>query len=405
MRRGKALVRWMGGTALAAAAWFAIPAMARAQGGESGNPEKIIFTISMHSYPYNRDYSKFDYADRPLDWDPTLEGLEADRRKMVRMQQGGIDVNAQTVFYGNKQPPEGGDTTTGLSTLGRRLDACEGTSVRIAPEICSIKRALTYGLEDLAAFFRKMIEEYGDHPRWFRYQGKRVVFLWNPFDDGNGPAKRFGPDQLEEVWKLLGEELRESLYVVNETYYMVTRNNEYVTAHWNEDGYFDRMLEVVDNAFWWYGWPDPETERFRADLLAGTLRAKTDEPIIVGVRPGYYRKNTGILNPHRITAKFRGLWEANMSIDPDWVYFYSWDDYSENGQIEPTRLNRGAYSSIARAMTAAWKGETDALPPEEWIGYPLSLARGQDLCVGRGFATATSCKPDGCSGNWPPGGA
>ncbi|MBN1556996.1 MAG: hypothetical protein JW951_02485 [Lentisphaerae bacterium] len=353
-------------------------------------PEKTVFTISMHCYPYNRDYSDFDYADRPLDWDPTLEGREGAHRKMVRMQEAGIDVNAQTVFYGNNRPPVGGDTTTGLSTLGLRFDACEGTSVRIAPEICAVNRSLEYGLEDLAGFFREMIEDYGDHPRWFRYRGKRVVFLWNPFDDLEGPAVRFGPDQLDVVWRLLGEELRESLYVVNETYYMVKRENEYVAEHWNEDGYIDRMLEVVDNAFWWFGWPDPETERFRAGLLAETLREKTDEPVIVGIRPGYYRKNTGILNPHRVTAKFRGLWEANMTVDPDWVYFYSWDDYSENGQIEPTRFNRGAYSALARAMTAAWKGNAASLPPERWIGYPLSLVRGQDLRIESVLLAATS---------------
>jgi hypothetical protein len=381
MHGGKALVRWIGGMAAAVAIGMAVPAIGQKSGSNAEEPEKTVFTISMHCYPYNRDYSKFDYADRPLDWDPTLEGLAADHRKMVRMQEGGIDVNAQTVFYGNKIPPVGGDTTTGLSTLGRRLAACEGTSVRIAPEICAVNRSLEYGLEDLAAFFREMIEDYGDHPRWFRYRGKRVVFLWNPFDDGNGPAKRFGPDQLEAVWGMLGEDLRNELYVINETYYMVTRDNDYVAEHWNADGYVDRMLEVVDNLFWWYGWPDPETERFRAGLLAETLRAKTDEPIIAGIRPGYYRKNIGILNPHGVTAKFRGLWEANMSIDPDWVYFYSWDDYSENGQIEPTRFNRGAYSALARAMTAAWKGEAVAVTPEQWIGYPLSLVRGQDLRI------------------------
>jgi hypothetical protein len=342
--------------------------------------EKTVFSISMHSFPYNRDYSdRIDFVDRPLDWDPGLTSEEAAQSKMQRMHEAGIDVCAQAVFYANGRPPVGGDTATGLKFLERSLHAGRAAGVKIAPEINMIHRSVQYGRADLADFFRQMIETFGEDPQWFRYQGKLVVFLWNPFDDLRGPAEDFGPAQLAEVWELLGTELRSRLYVVNETYYMVRRPDEDAVAHWNEDGYVDRVLSVTDNMFWWYSWPGATQEKLRAELLAATLREKTDEPIIAGIRPGYYRKNTGVINSHQGTAKFRELWDANLSVNPDWVYFYSMDDYGENGQIEPTRLNRGAYSALTRAMTTAWKNSAEELPAELWTGYPLTVMRGQEL--------------------------
>lgn len=346
----------------------------------STEKDKTVFSLLMHCYPYNRDYSdRVDYADRPLEWDLRLTAEEAIELKMLRMQEAGIDVCAQTLFYANGRPPVGGDTTTALLTFERSLDACNGTAAKVVPEICAISRAAQHGTADLVDFFRKMIETYGDHPQWFRYQGKLAVFLWNPFEDYYGPSKKFGPEQLEVVWKELGSDLRSKLYVVDETYYMVRRPDDYAVQHWNREGYIDELLSVADNLFWWYSWSDAASEKLRAHLLADTLRSKTDAPIAVGIRPGYYRKNLGVINPHEVTAKFRKLWDADLSVNPDWVYFYSLDDYSENGQIEPTRLNRGAYSALARTMTSAWKGSAEKLPAQIWTGYPLCVMRGQNM--------------------------
>lgn len=344
--------------------------------------EKLTFSLSMNCYPYTGDYSdRIDYSDRPLDWDPRLESTNAAGLKMQRMEEAGIDVCPQVVFYANGLPPVGGDTTTGLGSFSRSLNAAMDKEVRVVPEICAIRRANTYGTSDLADFFREMVEDYGDHPRWLRYNGKLVVFLWQPFDDLYGSPVNYGPTQLAQAWTQLGSELRDQLYVVNETYYMVLCSDEYVVQHWNEDDYVQDMLDVVDNMFWWYSWRNGTSEEFRSQLLADTLRALIGGPIAVGIRPGYYRKNIGMINPHHVTAKFRELWGAdvNSNISPDWVYLYSFDDYSENGQIEPTRLNRGAYSSLAHTMISAWKDSADSLPAEAWVGLPLCVMRGQEL--------------------------
>jgi hypothetical protein len=98
-------------------------------------------------------------------------------------------------------------------------------------------------------------------------------------------------------------------------------------------------------------------------------------PVVASSRPGYFRKNTGALNPHCGSATFRGLWRAGQSAAPDWIHFYSWDDYGENGHIEPSRINRGFYSALARRFLADWRGSAGETP-ELWIGAPLSVFHG-----------------------------
>jgi len=344
---------------------------------EEPSREKLVMTFTMNCYPVGRDYSnRINYEDRPADWDPDLTGAQSDAIKLGHMEEAGIDVNAQTVFYGQSAPPVGGNTKRGLGRFGHMLDAAAKTrSMRIAPEIVAIRRANHYGLEDLADFFRHLIETYGDHPRWMRHDGRLVVFLWNPFDDGDGPAKDFGPDELEKVWEMIGD-LRDKIYVINECYYLVARKT--IGDAWDE-AYIDRLLTVCDNIFWWYTWVHPEEKKLRTQILADSLERRGVRPLIASIRPGYYRKNIGILNPFRVSEKFREMFEAVTAVDLDWLHIYSWDDYSEGAMVEPTRRNAGFFTALIRHLGSEWKGLDDPLPAELWLGTPSVAFHGEDI--------------------------
>ena len=342
--------------------------------------EKLLFAISMHCYPLNRAMNHpLRYADRPLDWDPRMPGPEAEALKAQLMEKAGVDVDAQTVFYGNGKPPVGGNTATGLRTIERRLEAFKGTSVKIAPEVVSVSRAQKYGTRDLAEFFEKLIARFHDHPGIFRHKGRMVVFLWNPLEYRrlNDPDA-FGVDDMAKVWEELGD-LREKMYVINESYYLVPCDN--IAAKWNTED-VRRELSVCDDLFFWYSEANPEKDHLRDTLLAQDVRALTDDaPVIASVRPGYWRKNTGGLNPFNATRKLRRLWDANTAVAPDWMYLYSWDDYSENGMFEPTRSNRGMYSAMIRTLSEQWKGKPVTIDEQTWIGTRKTILRGMPLHV------------------------
>ncbi len=341
---------------------------------------KFVISGSMNSFSYLRTYADpINLADRPLDWNPQLGTTTADSLKLQRMEDSGIDVCAKAVFYADGNPPIGGDTTTGLGIFKRTLTAAQNRRIRVAPEICLIRQAKTYGVDDLADFFEEMITDYGDDPRWFRYKGKLVVFLWNPFDDNYGTPTSYGPSDLQDVWDLLGSELRSKLYVINETSYMTWQTDTYTGQHWNDNNYVSNLLSVSDNLFWWYTWPTGERQQFRTELLMNTMYSLASEPVITATQAGYYRKNTGILNPYGVTARFRDLWNVGLNASPDWVYFVCWDDYSENTQFEPSRNNRGFYSSLARTEASEWKSLSPVPPAETWIGMPLCVMRGYEL--------------------------
>lgn len=342
--------------------------------------DKLVISGSMQCFPYYRSFSnRINFADRPLDWDPRMSGTDSHELKLLRMEQAGVDVCAKLVVYGDGTPSQA------MGAFGGALDAAAGSRVRVAPEFASLRATPAEELGNLADFFKTMIETYGDDPRWLRYDGKLVVFLWNPFDDNLWPFSTsllFGPQDLESVWEDVGAELRSKLYVINESYYMANLPDTYVTNHWNEDGYVEEMLTVTDDIFWWHSWADRSREEARTTLLADSIRDLTDAPVIIGARPGYYRKNVGLLNPHDVSGKFRELWDANMGVDPDWIYLCLWDDYAENTLIEPSRINRGFYSSVAYASIMDWRGITNnVMSAETWIGMPLCVMRGNEIRV------------------------
>lgn len=346
--------------------------------------EKLTLFTAMHSFPYYRAYEKepdgmpwIDFTDRPLAWNPFLGDMQAARLKAKLMEQAGADVYVQTAFYANGSPKIGGNTATGLNFVGRMLEATEGTSLRVAPEVVMIKRCRTYGLDDLAAFFRKFYDQYHDHPRVFRQDGRMVLFLWKPFPDDFGPnPKQFGPDDLQKVWDMLGD-LRKEFYVIGEAGYLLRVDPSEVEEKW-DDRYVQKMLGVCDDLFYWYSHPTYSEERLWSNLLAESLRRLAPgRPIIAGSRSGYYRPNVGSVNPYHGIGKLLELWDANQTIGPDWNFFYNWDDYGENGVIEPTRFNRGIYGEAIRALTRDWKELPPNSDPQWWCGTRAVAQRGE----------------------------
>ena len=188
----------------------ALPAGQEARVGTDTQDRLTLFT-SMHCYPYNRTYGDGDaypwvnYVDRPLAWDPFLSDDDAAKKKGELMEAAGGDVYVQTVFYAQGNPPVGADTKTGLSMVARMLKATEGTRLSVAPEIVALCRARTYGLPDVAAFFRTFHQRFRDHPRLFRHNGRIVVFLYCPFDDSRGRPKSSTPNRLSRLWQELGD--------------------------------------------------------------------------------------------------------------------------------------------------------------------------------------------------------
>ncbi len=321
--------------------------------------EKLVLSPIMNCYPLNGNmYSdRVNLETRPLDWNPRLSGLAANVKKLRLMEKAGVDVALKLIYYGNGN--------NGILSLGQTLQAAKKTDLLVAPEVIC-KPFPKSGLHGLTKFLRRMILRYGNNPRWLRYDGRLVFFFYAPLYDGSWPEKKVGLAQFKKLWRGLGS-LRKKMYAIDESFYLVSKRP--AQRYWS-NAYIDRVLSVFDNMDYVMTWPNGAQERRRLELMAGSLIGQHIRPRIAAVIKGYFRKNTGILNPFRASRMFREQWSAAMSVQPDWIYASTWDDYSENTGFEPTRFDRGFYSALLRAKAAEWQ-KLSAPSPELWLGTPL----------------------------------
>jgi hypothetical protein len=121
------------------------------------------------------------------------------------------------------------------------------------------------------------------------------------------------------------------------------------------DAYAARAQFFDGDAYYWSS-PDPlSTPRYqrRLDELAAAVRGDAGR-WIAPAAPGFDARLVGgtSIVPRRDGATYRAAWEGALGTNPDVLGIISWNEFSENSQIEPSQTYGTAYLDITTQLVA-----------------------------------------------------
>ena len=182
---------------------------------------------------------------------------------------------------------------------------------------------------------------YSNNAHFFHWQGKPVLFFWDPLGSGRTLAS----------WAAIRQQ--------------VDPNHQML---WSAEGIDINMLSVFDglhlfSAGYWGLNNNTMTsvdQGFRNQINAYNQRHHTQKIWAVGVMPGYNdtrvpgRKGTFIV-PRNNGATYTTSWNAAMASSPDWITITSYNEWFEGAMIEPSVTYGNLYLNLTRQFTAQWQ--------------------------------------------------
>ena len=184
--------------------------------------------------------------------------------------------------------------------------------------------------------------QYGNDPHFFHWQGKPVLFFWDPLGNGRTLAQ----------WAQIRKQ--------------VDPNNQML---WSAEGINTSMLSVFDglhlfSAGYW-GLKDNKMQQvdqgFRNQINAYNTAHHTNKIWAAGVMPGYNdtrvpgRKNTFIV-PRNNGATYTTSWNAAIASQPSFVTITSFNEWFEGSMIEPSVTYGNQYINMTGPFTKRWHG-------------------------------------------------
>ncbi len=181
---------------------------------------------------------------------------------------------------------------------------------------------------------RYVVGTYGQSPYFFHWQGKPVIFIWDPLGQGRTLATWAGIRQ------------------------QVDANHRTI---WSAEGVSTSLLDVFDGlhlfsaAYWAVldGSIGAADAGFRAKIDAYNAAHGTQRIWAAGVLPGYDdtrvpgRTGTYVV-PRRHGATYRLSWAAALASHPDWVTITTFNEWFEGAMIEPSIHYGNLYLDITR---------------------------------------------------------
>ena len=190
---------------------------------------------------------------------------------------------------------------------------------------------------------------YLDNPNWFHYNGKPVIYFWDPRAAVGG----VGDSTAAAAWARIRR---------------ATDPN--FTQIWsvdtiNPDAYLPIFDGIHDFGGAWWGDPGTEDRKFRAMVDNYNQRNGTKKMWMAGVMPGYDdtrvpgRGDTHIVNRNN-GDYYRRSWNGAISSNPEMAAIVTWNEWFEGSAIEPGQQWGDLYLNLTRDYSAAYKGSTTA---------------------------------------------
>lgn len=198
------------------------------------------------------------------------------------------------------------------------------------------------GTSKIVSSLRYVLSHYGNDPHFFHWQGKPVLFFWDPLGNGRTLAQ----------WAAIRKQ--------------VDPKNRTI---WSAEGVDTNLLNVFDGlhlfsaAYWGIQHNDMNAvdQGFRTKINSYNKAHKTHKIWAAGVLPGYDdtrvpgRKGTYIIQ-RKNGATYRESWTGALSSNPDWVTITSFNEWFEGAMIEPSVHYGNLYLNITQQYTKRWRG-------------------------------------------------
>lgn len=198
------------------------------------------------------------------------------------------------------------------------------------------------GTSGLVNALRYVLARYGNDAHFFHWDGKPVIFFWDPLGQG----------RTLSTWAFIRSQ--------------VDPNNQTI---WSAEGVDPTLLSVFDgihlfSAGYWGlldGAMTSVNQSFRAKVTAYNQGHQTQKIWAAGVLPGYDdtripgRTGTYIV-PRNNGATYSASWTAALASNPDWVTITSFNEWFEGSMIEPSIHYGTLYLDLTRQYAMQWHG-------------------------------------------------
>ncbi len=278
------------------------------------------------------------------------------KRQMEQAKSAGID--AFIVTYNSYD----GDWKTRLRLL---LDnAPVGFSIAAHFEV-----SLLDGKDRNSGFvvnaLRELRNNFFNHPRYFRYQGRPLLYLWRVQDL---------PGDVRGTWGGIRNQ--------------VDPNHENI---WSADTIDLSLLDVFDTIHYFSGAKynnNPVSDFAKLKQASDSWNSSRGGPRRLStssVTPGYddsrVKGRTPEFRDRAGGAYYRTSWDAALNVQPDLVTISTWNEWYESSAIEPGRDWGNLYVDISREKIGAYKGTSlalgDASILKVWRRTDLPVLAGQ----------------------------
>jgi hypothetical protein len=187
---------------------------------------------------------------------------------------------------------------------------------------------------------RYVISKYSHNANFFHWQGKPVIFFWDPLGKGRTLA----------TWATIRSQ--------------VDPNHQTI---WSAEGVDPTLLDVFDGihlfsgAYWGIQQGDITAvdQGFRAKINAYNQAHNTQKIWAAGIIPGYNdtrvpgRTGTYIVARNN-GATYREGWEGAIASSPDWITITSFNEWFEGSMIEPSVTYGMLYLNLTKQYTSQW---------------------------------------------------
>ncbi len=198
------------------------------------------------------------------------------------------------------------------------------------------------GMSNIVRQLRYVLNTYGSNSNFFHWQGKPVIFIWDPLGGGRTLA----------MWQAVRSQVD-------------PHNN----AIWSAEGANVNLLSAFDGihlfsaAYWGIQNNDINAvdQGFRSQVNAFNAVHHTRKIWAAGVFPGFNdskvpgRKNPVVV-PRNNGATYRESWNGALSSSPDWITITSFNEWFEGSMIEPSVTYNTQYLDLTRQFATQWHG-------------------------------------------------
>ncbi|MEO6892288.1 MAG: glycoside hydrolase family 99-like domain-containing protein [Ktedonobacteraceae bacterium] len=195
------------------------------------------------------------------------------------------------------------------------------------------------GTGNIASGLSYVIAHYGSDPHFFHWQGKPVIFIWDPLGHGRTLAQ----------WAAIRQQV-----------------DPHNALTWSAEGVDMSMLAVFDGihlfsgGYWGLlqGNMTAVDQGFRARIDAYNRAHHTHKIWAAGVLPGMddtrLPGRTTPVVPRNNGANYRTSWSAAIASRPDWVTITSYNEWFEGTMIEPSVRYGTLYLGLTGQYAKKW---------------------------------------------------